>query len=157
MRAGIALGSNLGDRHAFLNQAILNLKGLHEQGEFLASSFLETEPQDCPPGSPAFLNAVVELETSLTPLLLLDRLQAFEIGAGRPRDHGFHAPRTLDLDILYCDDLILESPRLQLPHPRIRERNFVLKTLTEIRPDLILPGWSYRCDYYLSKKCKNNN
>ena len=157
MRAGIALGSNLGDRHAFLNQAILNLKGLHERGEFLASSFLETEPQDCPPGSPAFLNAVVELQTSLTPLLLLDCLQAFEIEASRSRDHGFHTPRTLDLDILYCNDLTFECPRLQLPHPRIRERYFVLKPLTEIRPDLILPGWSYRCDYYLLKLYKNNN
>ena len=86
MRAGIALGSNLGDRHAFLDQAILNLKGLHEQGEFLASSFLETEPHDCPPGSPAFLNAVVELETSLNPMLLLDKLQDLEIRSGRPQN-----------------------------------------------------------------------
>ena len=157
MRAGIALGSNLGDRHAFLDQAIHNLKNLHEGGEFLNSSFLETEPWDCPPGTPAFLNAVVELETSLPPLLLLDCLQALEIGAGRPQDHGFHTPRTLDLDILYCGDLILGDSRLQLPHPRIRERYFVLKPLTEIRPDLTLPGWGRQCDFYLSKISKKSN
>lgn len=149
MRAGIAIGSNLGDRYGVLNQAILNIKLLHEEGEFLTSSFLHTEPQDCPPGSPEFLNAVVELETSLTPLDLLTKLRSLEAKAGRPEKHEFHAPRTLDLDILYCDDLTLHFDELQLPHPRITERYFVLKPLAEIRPDLILPGWSQCCENYL--------
>ena len=149
MRAGIALGSNLGNRHAFLSKALVDLKNIHEDGEFLTSTFVETPPQDCPPDSPDFLNAVVELKTSLTPLELLDKLRSLELGSGRESDHGFHTPRTLDLDLLYCDGLLLDHPDLQLPHPRIRERYFVLKPLAEIRPDLILPGWPKSCKYYL--------
>ncbi len=151
MRAGIALGSNLGNRHAFLEKAIFNLKELHEGGDFLTSSFVETSPQDCPPGSPDFLNAVVELQTSLKPLDFLEQLQRLEVSAGRESDHGFHTPRTLDLDILYCDNLVINHPQLQLPHPLIRERYFVLKPLSEIRPDLILPGWPECCSFYLSE------
>lgn len=157
MRAGIALGSNLGDRIHFLEKAVSELQNLHEQGEFLVSSFIETEPQDCPPGSPSFLNAVVELGTTLTPLNLLHQLQSIEINYGRSRDHGFHSPRTLDLDILYLDKATLQSPQLQLPHPRIRERYFVLKPLSEIRPELILPGWSEACGFYLSNFIKKKH
>ena len=84
MRAGIALGSNLGDRHSMLEIALKNLRMIHEQGDFLVSQTLETEPVDCPPGSPLFLNAVAELETSLDPLSLLTRLQTLEIELGAP-------------------------------------------------------------------------
>ena len=155
MRAGIALGSNLGDRHAFLQGAVEDLKKIHEGGDFLLSSFYETDPLDCPPGSPLFLNAAVELETSLPPLVLLDHLQVLECQSGRPGQHEFHGPRTLDLDILYCGRLILHSGKLTLPHPRITERLFVLKPLAEIRPDLSLPGWSMECQNYLFKINKN--
>ncbi len=149
MRAGIALGSNLGDRNAILKEAIGHLRELHEDGEFLVSNFLETDPVDCPPGSPLFLNAVIELETSLPPLELLQRLQALELAAGRPRVHGLNQPRTLDLDLLYCDEMTLLLPELVLPHPRMTERVFVLAPLAEIRPDLKLPGWDYSCEEYL--------
>ena len=149
MRAGIALGSNLGDRHTLLNEAVEKLRSLHEQGPFLLSSYYETEPLDCPPDSPHFLNAVVELETSLPPLELLDRLQSLEVGAGRRKARVFHEPRTLDLDILYYEGEISHAPNLQLPHPRITERLFVLQPLAEIRPDLIRPGWSMSCLEYL--------
>ena len=149
MRAGIALGSNLGDRCAILTEAIGHLRDLHGDGEFLVSSFHETDPVDCPPGSPLFLNAVTELETSLPPLELLQRLQALEFTAGRPRVHGFNQPRTLDLDLLYCDEMTLLLPELILPHPRITERLFVLAPLTEIRPDLRLPEWDHSCAEYL--------
>ena len=149
MRAGIALGSNLGDRQAFLTQALCDLESLHEEGEFLASPFLETAPQDCPPESPNFLNAVVEIETSLRPPALLEALQQLEVKAGRSKNHNFHEPRTLDLDILYYGEEVLDEPGLQLPHPRIRERYFVLKPLADIRPNLTLPGWSYSCLEYL--------
>jgi len=149
MRAGIALGSNLGDRHSMLEIALKNLRMIHEQGDFLVSNNLETEPVDCLPGSPLFLNAVAELEASLDPLSLLNRLQTLEIELGRPLKHGFHEPRCLDLDILYCDDLQLNHPLLQVPHPRMTERYFVLKPLSEIRPHMKLPGWSFNCMEYL--------
>jgi 2-amino-4-hydroxy-6-hydroxymethyldihydropteridine diphosphokinase len=137
MRTGIALGSNLGDRYARLTHAVEALRKIHEQGDFLVSSFHETEPDNCPPKSPKFLNAVLELETSLEPQALLGRLQSLEREAGRSEKHGFHTPRTLDLDILYYGTTILDTPGLQLPHPRMTERPFVMTPLAEIRPDLI--------------------
>ena len=151
MRAGIALGSNLGDRSAILTEAIGHLRDLHEDGAFLVSSFHETDPVDCPPDSPLFLNAVTELETSLPPLELLQRLQAVELSAGRPRVHGLNQPRTLDLDLLYCDEMTLQLPGLELPHPRITKRLFVLAPLAEIRPELKLSRWLYSCEEYLSR------
>ena len=149
MRAGIALGSNLGDRNAILTEAIGHLRDLHEEGEFLVSGLHETWPMNCPTGSPLFLNAVVELGTSLEPLILLRRLQSLEMASGRPEYRGINEPRTLDLDLLYCDGMTLHFPELELPHPRITERSFVLTPLAEIRPDLQLPGWPYTCQEYL--------
>ena len=145
MRAGIALGSNLGDRHSLLDGAVKRLRLIHEHGPFLVSSFYETEPHDCPHDSPSFINAVIEIDTSLEPLMLLEHLQALEVGAGRPKVHAFHAPRILDLDILYYENLFLQTPELQLPHPKISERLFVLQPLAEIRPNLKLPGYKITC------------
>lgn len=143
MTAGIALGSNLGDRHANLHTAKRHLFALHDSsGPFLCSRTYATEPVDCPPSSPAFLNAAIELRTKLPPLDLLAELQRIEALLGRPRDHGFHTPRTIDLDILYCDNLAFTLPELQIPHPRIAERPFVLLPLADIQPDKILPGKS---------------
>jgi 2-amino-4-hydroxy-6-hydroxymethyldihydropteridine diphosphokinase len=157
MRAGIALGSNLGDRSALLNQAIGHLREIHDFGNFLISSFHETEPVDCADESPIFLNAVAEIGTSLSPLELLHRLQQLEIHSGRPKDHARNASRTLDLDLLYCDDMTLHYPELELPHPRMTERSFVLAPLAEIRPDLRLPGWEVTCLEYLFRIRKNNS
>jgi 2-amino-4-hydroxy-6-hydroxymethyldihydropteridine diphosphokinase len=150
MRAGIALGSNLGDRNALLQEAIGHLRVIHESGDFLLSSLHETEPVDCAPGSPPFLNAVAEIETSLQPLELLRRLQGQEIRSGRPKNHARNASRTLDLDILYCDEMSLHHPELDLPHPRMLNRAFVMAPLAEIRPELKLPGWQMTCLEYLS-------
>jgi 2-amino-4-hydroxy-6-hydroxymethyldihydropteridine diphosphokinase len=149
MRAGIALGSNLGDKYALLNQAIGHLREIHESGDFLLSGFYETEPVDCAPGTPNFLNAVAEIETSLAPLELLHRLQQEEIRFGRPKNHARNASRTLDLDLLYCDEVTLHDPELELPHPRMTERTFVMAPLAEIRADLRLPGWEMSCSDYL--------
>lgn len=141
MRAGIALGSNLGDRLNFLREARQLLFALHDgPAPFLCSKVYETEPVDCPADSPRFLNAAVELTTSLAPLELLPRLQSIEQKLGRPSDHTFHGPRTLDLDLLYCDNLQLSLDGLTLPHPKIAERLFVLMPLGDICPDRILPG-----------------
>lgn len=142
MRVGVALGSNLHERMALLQSARLHLQSLHEDlGPFLCSSIYETEPFDCPPGSPMFLNAAIEICCTLPPLDLLQRLQQIEQILGRPNAHAHHAPRTIDLDILYYDNLHFTLPELTLPHPRIHERPFVLCPLGDIRPDLILPGW----------------
>jgi 2-amino-4-hydroxy-6-hydroxymethyldihydropteridine diphosphokinase len=151
MRAGIALGSNLGDRSALLNQGIGHLREIHESGDFLLSGFYETAPMDCAPGTPSFLNAVAEIGTSLKPLELLHRLQAEEIRSGRPKNHARNASRTLDLDLLYCDEMSQHDTELELPHPRMTERSFVLAPLAEIRPDLRLPGWEMSCSEYLSR------
>ena len=143
MRAGIALGSNWGDREKNIREALRELLALHEGAEpFLRSKIHETEPVDCPPGSPAFLNAAVELTTSLSPTELLAKLKMIEASLGRPAERVFHAPRTIDLDLLYCDEIVLSLPNLALPHPEIPERLFVLQPLTEICPDRILPGQS---------------
>jgi 2-amino-4-hydroxy-6-hydroxymethyldihydropteridine diphosphokinase len=142
MRVGIALGSNLHERLHLLRAARTQLYALHEdRGPFLCSRIYETEPVDCPPGSPFFLNAAIEIACTLPPLDLLARLQSIEQTLGRPRDHAFHAPRTIDLDILYYDNLHFTLPELTLPHPRISERPFVLCPLADICPDRILPGW----------------
>ena len=142
MRVGIALGSNLHERLHLLQAARTHLYALHEdRGPFVCSRIYETEPMDCPPGSPCFLNAAIEIACTLPPLDLLASLQRIEQALGRPREHAFHAPRTIDLDILYYDNLHFTLPELTLPHPRISERAFVLCPLADICPYRILPGW----------------
>jgi 2-amino-4-hydroxy-6-hydroxymethyldihydropteridine diphosphokinase len=139
MRAGIALGSNLGDRLAHLQSARGRLLLLHNgSGPFLCSKIYESSPVDCPDGSPPFLNAAIEISTSTPPLDLLSQLQLIEFEAGRPSQHEFHGPRTLDLDLLYYGDINLSHPSLTLPHPRLAERIFVLKPLADICPDRII-------------------
>jgi len=141
MRVGIALGSNLDDRLENLRAARRHLFALHEdRGPFLCSRIYETEPVDCPPGSAPFLNAAIELACTLPPLDLLKKLQRIEQILGRPSNHAHHAPRTIDLDILYYDNLAFTLPELTLPHPRITERPFVLQPLADIAPTRILPG-----------------
>jgi 2-amino-4-hydroxy-6-hydroxymethyldihydropteridine diphosphokinase len=141
MKAGIALGSNLGDRAAHLAAAKRFLSSLHAgPGAPLCSVLYETEPVDCSPGTAAFLNAVVEIESPLEPLALLARLREFETQQGRALDRGRNAPRPLDLDLLYVGNTRMDTPALVLPHPRMTARRFVLQPLAEIRPDLVLPG-----------------
>ncbi len=139
MRAGIALGSNLGDRRAHLSAAKAALARLVRE-PVLASAIYETEPVECAPDDPKFLNAVVELEWAGEALELLAKLREFEAAAGRAPEHPKNAPRTLDLDLLYLDSEIIHTETLELPHPRMTARRFVLAPLAEIRPELILPG-----------------
>jgi 2-amino-4-hydroxy-6-hydroxymethyldihydropteridine diphosphokinase len=132
----IALGSNLGDRAETIAAAIeaMNLAGIHVVRE---SSLYATEPVDAP-RQPWFLNAVVEATTALMPRQLLRGLQAVEKQFGRRRT-GFHGPRTLDLDILFYGSSVIRSRDLQVPHPRIGERRFVLVPLAELAPALRHP------------------
>ena len=139
-RVGISLGSNLGDRIVHLRSAIERLSPVRLSEHLLLSPVFETEPIDCPEGSGAFYNAVIEIETDLAPLELLAVTQAIERALGRPEVRAVNAPRTLDLDLLYYDDLSLEAPGLLLPHPRMFQRAFVLKPLAAIRPDLVPLG-----------------
>ena len=139
MRIGIALGSNLEDRLLNIRTARELLLPLHDpDGPFLSSRIYETCPVDCPEGSLPFLNAVIELSSSLEPLDLLGRLLAIERQLGRPSGHPYHAPRTIDLDLLYCDNVEVSLPTLTLPHPRISERLFVLKPMADVCPDRAL-------------------
>ncbi len=134
--AYIGLGSNLGDRMAMLRKAIQRLETL---GRITAASSLyETEPVGYLE-QPRFLNAVVMLETDLAPIDLLQTLLGIERDLGRLRSFP-NAPRTLDLDLLLVDDVVLDTPELTLPHPRLHERAFVLVPLAEIAPELVVPG-----------------
>jgi 2-amino-4-hydroxy-6-hydroxymethyldihydropteridine diphosphokinase len=140
MKAGIALGSNIEPRLLHLHTARRRILALHDSSDpAVASKVYETSPVDCPQGSGPFLNAVLEITTSLGPRELLRRLQTIEQELGRPAEHGRNTPRPIDLDILYCDDLVLDEPDLTVPHPRIAQRRFVLQPLADIRPDLRLP------------------
>lgn len=138
----VGLGSNLGNRLRFLREGVNFLRQLHKgnSAEFQTSQIYETAPVDCPPNSPSFLNAAVAFSTHLPPLELLDALQKFEVLSGRPMDHGFHTPRTLDLDLLVYGEVEFKHPRLTLPHPRILERAFVLLPLADLLPDYHPPG-----------------
>ena len=128
----IALGSNLGDRALTLRRAIHELQRVVHVVR--VSSFLETEPVDAPPGSPRFLNAVVVAHTPLAPLQLLEAMQTIESRLGRRRTRVHNAPRTIDLDLIFHSAHRVRSARLTLPHPRYREREFVMKPLAEVWP-----------------------
>jgi 2-amino-4-hydroxy-6-hydroxymethyldihydropteridine diphosphokinase len=141
MRAGIAFGSNLGDRLNLLHQArACVLASQLLAPPVLVSSVYVTSPVDCPPGSDSFLNAVVEAELTGDPVALLRDLRACEEGLGRAGRAGRNIPRTIDLDLLYAGDCEIRTKGLTLPHPRLSQRRFVLTPLAEIRPNLILPG-----------------
>lgn len=137
--AWIALGANLGDRDAALQSALTQLQGT-EIRVVRTSSFFETEPVGGPPGQPRYLNAAAELSTTLAPEALMHRLLDIERTEKRVRDpHERNAPRTLDLDLLFYGDLVLNTALLSLPHPRLHERRFVLEPLAEIAADLRHP------------------
>jgi 2-amino-4-hydroxy-6-hydroxymethyldihydropteridine diphosphokinase len=138
---GIALGSNLGDRLHHLQEAVAQLLMVHPTMILCAvAPVYETDPVDCPEGSQSFLNTVVEVACELAPLALLKEMRGIEVKLGRPAEHGHHAPRTVDLDMLYAEGTTLNHPDLTLPHPRMTQRLFVLQPLADIRPDLVLPG-----------------
>ena len=140
MRYTIALGSNLGDRLDNLRSA---RKALLDLGDGLKwSSVFHTQPVDCPNGSQYFYNAVGIIESALKPPVFLAHLQKIEAEFGRsaPGSRSKNAPRPIDLDILFVDDLRLESLDLTVPHPRWSERRFVLVPLTELCADTVATG-----------------
>jgi 2-amino-4-hydroxy-6-hydroxymethyldihydropteridine diphosphokinase len=132
----IALGSNLGDRKAHLDFAVSRL---HDHLRQLAvSRYRDTVPVGVPGPQPLYLNAVAVGTTADTPRALLNALLAIEAERGRIRPHA-NATRTLDLDLILFGDNVLDEPDLVVPHPRFRERLFVLEPMAEIAPDLVDP------------------
>lgn len=141
MKYGIGLGSNLGDRLQNLQQALIALGKWHQgPSRPLYSAVYLTQAVGCQEGTPDFYNMAIELESELSPLNLLSQMRAIETQLGRPNQRQRNASRSIDLDILYADDLISQSQTLTLPHPRLQMRRFVLQPLADIRPDLILPN-----------------
>lgn len=130
----IGLGSNLGDRNQNLNQAIDQIRLIPQTKLITVSRFHETDPVGGPPQG-KFLNGVVMLETVLPPQDLLNAILAIETQLGRPASREKWGPRVIDLDLLSYGDQILRLPGLEIPHPRMQERPFVLIPLAEIAPE----------------------
>ena len=139
-RVGFSLGSNLGDRLAALESACDHLADVF--GALRLSQVYETAPVGRPPGSPAYLNACVEVETAMPAQEILQLCLEIEKALGRTRSGTYGEARTCDIDLLYCGAETFSTPQLTLPHPRAHERAFVLRPLCDIDPALVLPGQS---------------
>ena len=133
--AYIALGTNLGDRLANLHAAI---RSLPPEIKVLAKSHVYETPPWGYEDQPAFLNMIIKAETELEPKSLLKYLKQLEVELGREQNFRW-GPRLIDLDILFYDNLVINTPLLVIPHPRLHERAFVLVPLADVAPDLIHP------------------
>lgn len=136
--AYLGLGSNLGVRQDHIRSALERLEQIDGLRVVAVSSLHETEPVGGPAGQGRFLNAAARLDVDLSPQELLDRLLEIESALGRVRGERW-GPRTIDLDILLYDDLVVDTGTLVVPHPRMHERRFVLEPLAEIAPDVRHP------------------
>lgn len=135
----LGLGSNLGDREVTIRAALDRL-GAHDEIEVVRVSALRvTEPVGYA-DQPRFLNGAAALETTLGPRELLEHMLAVERNLGRVRDGPQFGPRTIDLDLLLYGDEVVDEPGLEIPHPRLTERAFVLEPLAELDPELVIPG-----------------
>jgi 2-amino-4-hydroxy-6-hydroxymethyldihydropteridine diphosphokinase len=135
--AAVALGSNLGDRAAHLDHAVSRLRDLLRG--LRVSRFYDTVPVGATGPQPLYLNAAVVGEAAMPARALLETLLTIEEERGRERPYP-NAPRSLDLDLILFGDLVIDEPGLVIPHPRFRERRFVLQPLAEIAPDLKDPA-----------------
>jgi 2-amino-4-hydroxy-6-hydroxymethyldihydropteridine diphosphokinase len=155
VRVAIALGSNLGDRQAALDFAVARLRPL--LSNFTLSSLIETEPVgEGSEDQPLYLNAVAVGDTVLTARELLDALLAIEKAYGRERPFP-GAARTLDLDLILLGATIRHTTGLQVPHPRFRERTFVLGPLVEIAPDMVDPLTGLRVSELLRRLLRDES
>lgn len=148
-RVGFSLGSNLGDRLVTLESVCDYLSDVF--GALRLSQVYETEPVGCPEGSPAYLNACVEVETDISAPEILRICQQIEQELGRTRSGIYGEARTCDIDILYCGDEIYASQELTIPHPRLLQRAFVLRPLCDIDPTLVLPGSCHTIQQHLDE------
>jgi 2-amino-4-hydroxy-6-hydroxymethyldihydropteridine diphosphokinase len=137
----VAMGSNLGDRAAVFAAVLRDIQADSDLELLASSPVFETDPVG-PGEQGAYLNAAISLQTALTPLELLERLQRIELAHGRDRSDAAErwGPRVIDLDILFYGDRCIETPRLVVPHPRAHERSFVLAPMAALAPDLTHPG-----------------
>lgn len=148
--AYIAIGSNVGDRLATIDSALAMLERIDGIEITKRSTIIETDPApgSNPPDQPRYLNAVIEVQTSLSPQELLAACMEVERRHGRDRTQGERwGPRTLDLDVLLYGELVCAEPGLILPHPRMHQRRFVLQPLSEIAPEHVHPtlGKTVQC------------
>lgn len=148
-RVGFSLGSNLGDRLVTLESVCDYLADVF--GALRLSQVYETEPVGCPEGSPAYLNACVEVQTDMPAAEILRICRQIEQELGRTRSGIYGEARTCDIDILYCGSEIHSTPELTIPHPRILQRSFVLRPLCDIDPLLMLPGSSRTIQQHLNE------
>lgn len=155
-QAYIGLGSNLGDRAAYLKSAVEKISKLPKTKLIRCSEWHETDPVGGPPQQGKFLNGVAKIDTSLKPIDLLERLLQIEIDLGRPPQREKWGPRIIDLDLLDYDGVGLKLAGLKLPHPLLHERLFVLAPLAEIEPKWTHPELGETAQALLSKvKTKN--
>ncbi|MGH9247711.1 MAG: 2-amino-4-hydroxy-6-hydroxymethyldihydropteridine diphosphokinase [Acidimicrobiales bacterium] len=138
-RAFLGLGSNLGDRRRYLKEAVDSLVGV-----VAVSPVYETEPLGGPDQDP-YLNLAVELDTELSPRQLLGVCHRLETAMGRVRGERW-GPRTLDIDILWMDGVTVDEPDLQIPHPRMWNRRFVVAPLRDLAPDFVPGDWEDRAE-----------
>lgn len=136
VRAFLGLGSNLGDRRAYLREAIASLDGV-----VAVSPVYETEPVGGPGGQGSYLNLVVEIDTDMTARELLGVCHRLESAAHRVRDERWGA-RTLDVDIVWMESGPVDEPDLQVPHPRMTTRRFVMAPLLDLAPELVPADWA---------------
>ncbi len=136
--AYIALGANLGDRRANIESALDHLRQTPGVSVVKVSSLIENPAVGGPADSPAFLNAAAQVETELSPRELLQRLLEIERALGRERREKW-GPREIDLDLLLYGDQVIAEPHLQVPHPLMHERRFVIEPMVEIAPDVVHP------------------
>jgi 2-amino-4-hydroxy-6-hydroxymethyldihydropteridine diphosphokinase len=141
MRTAVALGSNLGNRLENLRAARRQIMELDRiRPPVFSSGIYETEPVDCEPGASKFLNTVIEFNFEGDSVGLLEQLVRIEESLGRKRDYPKNVSRKIDIDLLYSGDQQIDNEQLQLPHPRMHLRKFVLQPLADIRSELVLPG-----------------
>lgn len=142
MEFGISIGANLGDRLARLREARTHVAALAGTRLLASSAVYETEPVNVGPEhrDKAFLNAVLVVDSSLSPDAMGVALRGIEDAMGRVRTADRNSPRPIDLDVLYAGALVSAAPELTLPHPRWALRRFVVQPLADVRPALRLPG-----------------
>lgn len=138
----IGIGANLGDPRATIERA-LGLLAAGRLEDIRLSPLFETEPVDCDPGTPPFVNAALTAFWAAAPAALLRLTKDVEARLGRPPVHSQRQARSLDLDLVLFGDEALHTTELTVPHPRLCERRFVLAPLAEIAPDWIIPGTSW--------------
>ena len=153
--AFLSIGSNIGDRETNLSKSIVMVSALEHTSVLLESSNYDSEPL-YNKNQGYFLNKVIKIQTKLNPYELLEKVKSIELQMGRDLNNSHNVPRIIDIDILVFNNLVVDSKNLTLPHPRIMERQFVLKPWGEIAPDYLMPGESLTIRA-LSFKCQTRN